>query len=222
MDSENEAAWAMTPPRAPWWLAAGLLGVLAVLAGSYVGCADVPTWVMETAPVMIALPLLWFTREHWPLTTLLYALIAVHALILILGGHYTYAQVPLGFWMQDWFGFTRNHYDRIGHFAQGFVPALIAREIIVRAAGLRSGALLGFLAVACAMFVSAAYEIIEMIAGMVSAEAAAAFLGTQGDPWDTQMDMTLALIGAICAVLLLSAVHDRGLARLGRRDRGAA
>lgn len=208
---------AIVVARAPFWLPAGFAVVFAALVVSYFGCADPLTWVLETAPVMVALPLLWFTRERWPLSTLLYVLIALHALILILGGHYTYAQVPLGFWMQDWFGFARNHYDRIGHFAQGFVPALIAREIIVRGSGMRPGWMLGFLAVASAMFVSAVYEIIEMIAGMTSAEAAAAFLGTQGDTWDTQMDMALALIGALCAVALFSGLHERGLARLGLR-----
>lgn len=201
----------------PPWLRAGFALVLLALVVSYFGCADVPTWIMETAPVMIALPLLWLTRRRWPLTTLLYALIALHCLVLILGGHYTYAKVPLGFWMQDWFGYVRNQYDRIGHFVQGFVPALIAREIIVRASGMKPGALLGFLAIASAMFVSSTYEIIEMIAGRVSAEAAAAFLGTQGDNWDTQMDMTLALIGALVALLTCSRLHERGLARLGLR-----
>ncbi len=207
----------MTMARPPVWLAAGSVVVLATLVLSIFGCKDLPTWVMETAPVMIALPLLWFTRARWPLTPLLYACIGVHCLILILGGHYTYAEVPLGFWMQDWFGFARNHYDRIGHFAQGFVPALIAREVIVRASGMRPGALLGFLGIATAMFVSSAYEIIEMIAGRISAEGAAAFLGTQGDVWDTQMDMTLALIGACAAMSLLARPHERALARLGLR-----
>lgn len=193
----------------------GAAVITLALALSYVGCYDRLTWLMETLPVMVALPVLMWTRARWPLTSLLYGLIAVHALILIVGGHYTYALVPLGDWMQSGFGFARNHYDRIGHFAQGFVPAMIAREVLRRVARLPPGALLAFLCVACAMFVSAVYEIIEMIAGRVSAEGAAAFLGTQGDVWDTQMDMTLALIGATVAMVLLSRLHDRQLALRG-------
>lgn len=190
----------------------GCGAVAAVLVLSFIGCHDRLTWVLETAPVMLALPFLVATRSRWPLTSLLYGLIAVHALILIVGGHYTYALVPLGDWMQAWFGFERNHYDRIGHFAQGFVPAMIAREVLRRSVPMQPGGMLGFVCVACAMFVSSVYEIIEMIAGRVSAEGAAAFLGTQGDVWDTQMDMTLALMGATAAMLLLSRAHDRALA----------
>lgn len=208
----------MAPTRpTPLWLTAGCAGVALALAVSAVGCKDLPTWCMETVPVMIALPLIWFTRARWPLTPLLYACIALHCLVLIVGGHYTYAEVPLGAWMQQAFGFERNHYDRIGHFVQGFVPALIARELIVRGSGMRSGALLGFLGVAVAMFVSSSYEIIEMIAGRLSAEGAAAFLGTQGDVWDTQMDMSFALIGACTSMLLMARMHERCLRRIGLR-----
>jgi putative membrane protein len=169
---------------------------------------------METLPVIIALPLLALTYDRFRLTPLAYRLIFLHALILILGGHYTYARVPLGFWMQDWFDFARNHYDRIGHIAQGFVPAIVAREILLRLSPLGRGGWLFFLVVCVCFAISALYELIEWWAALVNEQAAAAFLGTQGDPWDTQWDMFLALCGAIVSLLLLSKRHDRELAGL--------
>lgn len=195
---------------------APLLGALFVaLLASAIGAHDLLTWVLETFPVMVAIPLLWLMRRRFPLTDLLYVLIALHCLVLIVGGHYTYARVPLGFWMQDWFGFSRNHYDRIGHFMQGFVPAMIAREILRRRASpLPPDGMLALLCVSVALAVSAIYEIVEMIVGRVSAEAATAFLGTQGDIWDTQMDMSFAGIGALCAVLFLARWHERALLSL--------
>jgi putative membrane protein len=185
--------------------------VVIALVASGINPKDQLTWFLEVAPVLIALPLLWFTRRSFPLTTLLYCLIALHCLILILGGHYTYAEVPLGFWMQDAFGFARNHYDRIGHFAQGFVPAMIAREILLRNTALRTGLMTAFLCICVAMFISAGYELIEMAVALASGEAADAFLGTQGDPWDTQKDMLMALIGATVAQVMLSGLHDQQL-----------
>lgn len=147
------------------------------------------------------------------MTNLLYALIFIHSLILMLGGHYTYAKVPLGFWMQDWFGFTRNHYDRIGHFAQGFVPAMIARELLLRHKVMHRGGGLALMIVLACLGISAIYELIEWWTAALTGTAADAFLGTQGDQWDTQKDMLMAGIGASIALLTLSRVHDRKLAR---------
>ena len=164
--------------------------------------------------MLIAAPLLWFTWRSFRLTPLVYRLIFVHALILMLGGHYTYAHVPLGFWLQDLFDFARNPYDRIGHFAQGFIPAMIAREILLRRSPLRPGKWLFFIVSCICLAISAVYEFIEWWAALILGQGAQEFLGTQGDPWDTQWDMFLALVGAVTAQLLLSRVHDRQLARL--------
>lgn len=173
------------------------------------------TWVMEVFPCFIALVFLWQTRNTFPLTTLLYWLILIHGLILMLGGAYTYARVPLGFWMQDWFGFARNNYDKIGHFAQGFVPAIVARELLIRKFAITRRGLVAFLCVAICLGISAFYELIEWWSALILGQGADEFLGTQGDPWDTQSDMFFAFIGAICALLLLSRGHDRQMARLG-------
>jgi putative membrane protein len=154
------------------------------------------------------------TRRRFPLTPLAYRLIFVHALILMLGGRYTYAEVPLGFWVRDALGLARNHYDRLGHFAQGFVPAIVAREILVRKSPLRRDGWLFFLVACVCLSVSAIYELVEWWTAVATGEAATAFLGTQGDPWDTQWDMFLALLGALTAQLTLARVHDRQLDRL--------
>jgi putative membrane protein len=146
-----------------------------------------------------------------------YRLLFVHALILMLGGHYTYAKVPLGFWVQDWLGLARNHYDRLGHFAQGFVPAMLAREVLLRRSPLVRGKWLAFLVVCVCLALSATYELIEWLAAVLGGSAADAFLGTQGDVWDTQWDMFMAGVGAVSALLLLSRAHDRQLARLPDR-----
>jgi putative membrane protein len=167
------------------------------------------TWLLEVFPALVVMVLLWRSRLEFPLTTLLYALIAVHGLILMTGGAYTYAHVPLGFWMQDWFGFTRNNYDKIGHFAQGFVPAVAARELLIRKFGLRRGGLVAFLCISICLAFSALYEIIEWWSALLLGQGADEFLGTQGDPWDTQSDMLFALIGASAAMLLLPRWHDR-------------
>ena len=193
-----------------------MLWLLALLA-SGIGPTDRLTWLMEALPVLIAIPLLIATHRRFPLTPLLYRLIFLHGLILMLGGHYTYAQVPLGFWLQDAFDLSRNHYDRVGHFAQGFVPAMIAREVLLRTSPLRPGKWLFFLVVCCCGALSACYELVEWAVAAMSGSASDAFLGTQGDHWDTQKDMALAFVGAVTAQVLLSRLHDRQLARLSRR-----
>lgn len=191
-----------------------LTAALGALVLSGIHPYDRATWLMEVAPVLIAVPILVATRRGFPLTPLLYRLLFLHALILVVGGHYTYARVPLGFWAQDLFGFSRNHYDRIGHFAQGFVPAILAREVLLRRTALTTGAWLSFLVVCVCLAFSAFYELIEWWAALLGGESAAAFLGTQGDVWDTQWDMFLCLLGAITSLALLSRSHDRALARL--------
>lgn len=199
-----------------WVLKGALMTILIALLVSGIQPYDRATWLMEVAPVLIALPVLVATRERYPLTSLLYALIFVHALILILGGAYTYARVPLGFWLQDLLGTERNPYDKIGHFAQGLIPALVAREILLRGAYVQGRRMVGFLAVCVAMAISAWYELIEWAAALFMGQGADEFLGTQGDEWDTQSDMFMAFLGALVAITLLSRPHDRQLARLGR------
>ncbi|MEW8026463.1 MAG: DUF2238 domain-containing protein [Candidatus Thiodiazotropha sp.] len=195
------------------WLGGGV-SLLLILSGLD-PVADRYTWFLETLPVMIGLPLLYFTRQDFPLTILVYRLLALHAVILIIGGYYTYAEVPLFNWLRDAYELSRNHYDRIGHFFQGFVPAMLAREILLRRSPLKAGRWLFFLCICFCLAFSAFYELIEWWVALMSEQAAEAFLGTQGDPWDTQTDMFLALIGAICAQLLLSKIHDRQLLQLG-------
>lgn len=190
------------------------LGTIAALIASGIGPYDRLTWWMEVAPVLIALPLLYFTRSAFPLTSLLYGLLFFHGLVLMLGGHYTYARVPLGFWIQDWFDFSRNHYDRIGHVTQGFVPAILAREILIRRSPLKPGKWLFFLVSCVVLAVSATYEFIEWWAALLYGGAADEFLATQGDVWDTQWDMLLALMGCLVSQLLLSRLHDRALEKL--------
>ena len=174
---------------------------------------DYPTWWMETAPIFIAAPILVATGKRYPLTPLVYRLLFVHAIILMVGGHYTYAEVPLGYSMEHWFGFLRNDYDKIGHFAQGFVPALLFRELLLRSSPLQRGKLLFTLVTACCLAVSASYELVEWAAAVTMGQGADAFLGTQGDPWDTQTDMLMALIGAVCAQGVLGKVQDGQLVR---------
>lgn len=192
-----------------WWF---LLGV-AVLGLVWSGVAphDQPTWALEVFPVVIALPLLWFTRKRFPLTPLLYVLIALHASILMVGGHYTYALVPLGDWARDLLDLSRNPYDRVGHFAQGFVPAMIAREVLLRRTPLRRGGWLFFIVLCIGLAISACYEFLEWWTAVIMGGQADAFLGTQGDVWDTQWDMFLAGCGAVIAQVLLARWHDRQL-----------
>jgi putative membrane protein len=188
--------------------------VIAALIASGIAPYDRLTWLMEVAPVLIALPLLYVTRRSYPLTALLYVLIAIHALVLIGGGAYTYARVPLGFWLQELLGTARNPYDKIGHLLQGFVPALVAREILLRGDWVRGAKMTAFLCVCVALAISACYELIEWAAALAMGQGADEFLGTQGDQWDTQSDMFMALIGASTALVVLSGWHDRQLARL--------
>jgi len=197
-----------------------LIGVAAGTILSGVSPHDRLTWLLEVLPILIVMPLLVATRRRFPLTRLLYVLIAVHAAILAIGGHYTYARVPIGFWLQDLLGFARNHYDRLGHLAQGFVPAIAARELLLRTSPLRRGGWLFFVVLSICLAGSAVYELLEWAAALVSAEASTAFLGTQGDVWDTQWDIFLAGLGALTAQLALARSHDRALARLDA-ERGA-
>jgi putative membrane protein len=193
-----------------------LMGVAGVFLWSGWAPKDRMTWVLEVFPVLVAVPLLIATRRRFPLTMLAYALIAVHAIILMIGGRYTYAEVPLFNWIRDAFHLARNHYDRLGHFAQGFVPAIVAREVLLRRTPLRRGGWLFFLVTCVCLAISAVYELIEWSAAASSGSAADAFLGTQGDPWDTQKDMLLAGIGAIVSQLTLARAHDRQIDALAR------
>lgn len=196
-------------------LQASLLAIVVVaLIASGIAPTDRLTWLMEVAPVLIALPLMIATRRSYPLTLLLTVLIAIHALVLIGGGAYTYARVPFGFWLQDILGTLRNPYDKIGHFMQGFVPAMVAREILLRGDFVRGRRMVGFLCVCVALAISACYELIEWGAAVALGQGADEFLGTQGDVWDTQSDMFMALIGACAAQLFLARWHDRQLAAL--------
>ncbi len=194
--------------------AALLAVVLLAVALSAVRPFDRLTWLLEVAPVLIGIPLLLASARRFRLTDLICLLLAVHAVILIVGGIYTYARVPLGFWLQDWLHLARNPYDRIGHFAQGFVPAMFAREILLRRSPLRPGKWLAFLVVCVCLAISACYELIEWIAALMLGQGADEFLGTQGDPFDTQADMAMALIGSCSALATLTRVHDRQLTAL--------
>ena len=192
-----------------------LISGVAILIWSGIGPHDRFTWFLEVAPVLIGVPVLIYVFPRFRFTPLVYTLIWVHAIILMVGGHYTYAQVPFGFWMQEAFGFARNHYDRIGHFAQGFIPALLAREIFLRASPLRGSRWLPFVVICFCLAFSAFYELIEFWTALASGEAATDFLGTQGDVWDTQWDMQLALIGAVTALVVLAGLQDRQLRKMG-------
>jgi putative membrane protein len=198
------------PERGVLWGATVL-----ALALSFTRAGDRFTWFLETVPAMLGLALMWTTRERFPLTRLLYWLIFVHSLVLILGGTYTYAKVPLGEWAKEWFGWQRNHYDRIGHFMQGFAPAILAREILARRSPLAGSRWLPVLVFSVCLAFSAFYELVEWWTALAVGEDAEAFLGTQGDPWDTQTDMFLAGVGAIAA-LLLARRHDAQMAGRGR------
>jgi putative membrane protein len=188
---------------------------LAVLIWSGINPKDFVTWCLEVAPAVIGALILWFTRERFPLTTLTYTLILVHCVILIVGGHYTYAEVPLGEWLRELTDGTRNNYDKLGHFAQGFIPAIIARELMIRLEVFNSARWRDFFIVSFCLGLSAFYELIEWWVALLSDEAADAFLGTQGYVWDTQSDMGWALLGAVLALLLLSRLHDRQLGDRG-------
>ncbi len=205
----------MTQPGSDWprtliWIT---LVVAPALAWSGIGPYDRLTWYLEIFPIALVFPVLYLTARRYPLTPLLYWLIAIHSLILILGAHYTYARVPLGFWVQDLFELSRNHYDRLGHLAQGFIPAIAVREILIRSSPLKAGPWLAFLAVATCLAISACYEFLEWWIAIAAGVAAEDFLATQGDVWDTQWDMFLAACGAVVAIATLSRVHDRSLSK---------
>ncbi len=191
--------------------------LLALLAWSGFAPYDRQTWLMEVLPIMVALPLLLFSYRRLPLTNLLYTLIFVHACVLMLGGAYTYARVPLGFQLAEYLDLERNPYDRIGHLVQGFVPVMVAREILLRGAYVRGRRMLAFICIAIVLAISASYELIEWAAAMILGQGAEQFLGTQGDVWDTQWDMFCALLGASGALLLLSGLHDRQLRAIAPR-----
>lgn len=188
--------------------------VLAALIASAIAPYDRLTWLLEVSPVLIAWPILVLTYRRFPLTMLLYVLIALHALVLIGGGAYTYARVPAGIWVQELFELARNPYDKLGHFMQGLVPALLAREILLRGDYVASRRMAGFLCLCVAMAISAVYELIEWWAALIMGQGAHEFLGTQGDEWDTQSDMFLALLGASFALLFLARWQDRQIRRL--------
>ena len=190
------------------------LGLFVVLLGvSAIGCKDRFTWLLEVLPALVAAPVLVLTYARFPFTSMLYGLMLLHAGILMMGGHYTYAEVPLGFWMERVFHLARNDYDRIGHFAQGFVPALVAREILIRQRVVRTRGWRVVFVMSFCMAVSAIYELFEWLAAVTTSNGATAFLGTQGDPWDTQEDMFTCLVGATVALLAMSRLHDRALRR---------
>lgn len=191
-----------------------LLGLAACITLSGWNPYDRTTWILEVFPIFIALPVLFATYKKFPLTTFLYIFIFLHALVLILGGAYSYARVPLGFALQEWFDLSRNPYDKIGHFFQGFVPALVAREILSRKQIVKGKKMLAFIIASIVLAISACYELIEWAAALALGQGADEFLGTQGDPWDTQSDMFMALVGATSALILFSKFHDSQIAKL--------
>lgn len=200
-------------------IAAGALVILLAISGIHPH--DRLTWILEVFPILLVLPVLFVTYRRFPLTTLLYTLIFVHAVILMAGGHYTYARVPLGFWIEETFSLHRNPYDKIGHFAQGLVPAIAAREILIRGTYIRTRGMLAFVVVSIVLAISASYELFEWASALALGQGADDFLGSQGDPWDTQSDMFFALIGSAAALLTLSRLHDRQIASLQVRPAAA-
>lgn len=193
----------------PHVLLVASIALVGLLALSGAQPYDRTTWALEVFPVAVALPVLWLTYRRFPLTTLVYVCIFLHALVLMTGGAYTYARVPLGFYLADLFDLSRNPYDKIGHFFQGFVPALVAREILIRGQFVRGRRMLVFIVICVVLALSATYELVEWAAATVLGQGADEFLGTQGDPWDTQSDIFLAFIGAVTALLMFSRMHDR-------------
>ena len=203
---------AMPVQRLKLAIATALLLALLALSGAHP--YDRLTWLLEVLPIIMVLPLLWFTRTRYPLTALLYVAIFLHAVVLMTGGAYTYARVPVGFYLADLFDLSRNPYDKIGHFFQGLVPALAVREILLRGAYVRGRRMLAFIVVCVVLAISATYELIEWGAALALGQGADEFLGTQGDVWDTQSDMFCALLGAITALLVFARLHDRQLQNL--------
>ena len=184
------------------------------LVWSGINPKDYPVWILEVAPAVIAVIVLGFTFKSYPLTPLLYILVLIHSIILMIGGHYTYAEVPAFDWLKEQLDLTRNHYDKLGHLAQGFVPAIAAREILLRSSPLQQGSWLNFIVICICLAISAFYEMIEWWVALMSTQAADAFLGTQGYIWDTQSDMFFALLGAIAALLILAKLHNIQLEKI--------
>lgn len=203
----------LNTPRPPYGLAA-LVAVVATWSASLP--FDRPTWWLEVAPVLLAAPLIALSWRRFPLTPLLCAAVALHMILLLYGGHYTYAETPFGNWLREQLGTERNPFDRLGHLAQGFVPALVVREILLRRSPLHAGKWLTFITLSICLAISAAYELLEFAAAMAIGQGADEFLATQGDPWDTQWDMLCALIGATLSLLLLSPLHNHQIAKLRR------
>ena len=191
-----------------------LAAVVAVLVWSGIRPLEYLTWLLEVTPALAGLAVLAFTWRRFPFTPLVCSLMAAHMILLAVGGHYTYAKVPVGAWFAEWLHLSRNHYDRLGHFAQGLVPAMIAREILIRLRVVSSPAWRNFFIVSICLAISATYELFEWSAAVVLGQKSDSFLGTQGDPWDTQEDMFCALVGAVCALLFLTRWHDAQLRRL--------
>jgi putative membrane protein len=185
--------------------------VLGVLVWSAIKPHDYFTWFLEVLPIFIVAPILAFTYPNFKFTSLAYILLAIHAIILMIGAHYTYAEVPLFNWIRDNFSLSRNHYDRVGHFAQGFIPAIVLRELLLRKSPLKPGKWLFLIVVSLCLAFSACYELFEWAVAILTGTAADDFLGTQGDPWDTQMDMFFALCGAVISLVSLGKLHDRCL-----------
>jgi putative membrane protein len=191
-----------------------LCACVMILLVSYVFSRDKLIWVLEVFPILLGLPILLLTCRKFRFTNFLYFFLVIHISIMAVGAIYTYAKVPFGFWMQEWFGFSRNHYDRIGHFAQGFVPALLTREMLLRTSPLRRGKWLFFIVVCVCLAVSALYELMEFGYAVLAGESSESFLGSQGDVWDAQWDMSFALIGSIAAMVFMPKLHDRFLMKI--------
>lgn len=194
-----------------------LVAVFVVLVWSAIGAFDFITWLLEVSPALIGLAIIFPTHRRFPLTPLLSTLIALHMVLLAVGGHYTYARVPLGDWFRDWLHLSRNHYDRLGHFAQGFVPAMIARELFIRLGIVGKRGWRNFLIINTCLAISAAYELLEWLTALILGQKSDEFLGTQGDTWDTQSDIFCAFVGAVVALALLSKWHDAQLRRLSKQ-----
>lgn len=194
-----------------------LVSFIAIFIWSVINPKDLFTWFLEVLPAVIGLVVILLTYNRFRLTAPLYILIWIHAIILVIGGHYTYAEMPLFNWLRDTYGLARNYYDRVGHLAQGFIPAIIAREILLRKSPLKPGKMLSFIVVSICLAISASYEFIEWGVAEATGSAADAFLGTQGDVWDTQWDMFLALCGSILSLTLMSKLHDKYLKSLNKK-----
>lgn len=191
-----------------------LVSLIGALVWSYIGCFDLFTWSLEAAPVIIGVAILVLIYRKFRFTNLVFILIWMHSIILLIGAHYTYARMPLFDWIRDAFELSRNHYDRVGHIFQGFVPAMIARELLLRKSPLQIGGWLSFIILSICLAISALYEILEWLAAIITRDGAVAFLATQGDVWDTQNDMALCLIGAVIALVTLSKLHNKSLNKI--------